>query len=80
MGKQKTLLVRPKSAFTNVGGTFGVRLNPKRIYRAVIATNQPNYKKRGLIFIDVKQKAGTDEFLLDKEDYIIVKKKLRKVI
>jgi len=70
------LLIRPRLAFTNVGGTAGVRLNPKRVYHASVAFNQPKYKERGLVFVNVRQKAGTDEFLLGKDDYTVVKKRV----
>lgn len=76
----KIIRIRPKFAFKNFGGAFGIVMNPKRIYRAIPATNQPDYKEKGLVFITVKQKRGKDEFLLSKEDYVVVKKKLKKVM
>jgi hypothetical protein len=78
---KKHLLIRPKLAFENVGGNWCIKLNPKRIYRADVAVNQPDYKIRGKIFVDVKRKCGTDSFLLEKGDYDIVKRrKLKKVV
>jgi hypothetical protein len=68
---EKKLYVRPKMAFY-LAGMEETRLNPRKIYLAHPATNQPDYKKRGLIFVK--------DVLLGKEDYIIVKKKLRKVV
>lgn len=72
--KEKRLLIRPRLAFSNVGGTLGVSLNPNRVYSASVATNQPDYKEKGLVFVNVSQKAGTDEFLLGKKDYVVIKK------
>lgn len=69
------IYIKPRLPFVNVGGAFGVRLNSNRIYRAEIATNQPDYKKKGLVFVSVKQKLGSDDFLLGKDDYKIVKVK-----
>ena len=40
-----------------------------RQYRAVHATNQPNWKEKGLIFA---QKANRESILLEKADYKVV--------
>ena len=44
-------------------------LHKGRIYKAVIATNQPDYKAAGKIFI---VKSNGDSILLQKGDYKIV--------
>lgn len=72
--KVRSMLIKPRLRFSNVGGTVGVGMNPKRIYRAIVATNQPDYKEKGLVFVNLKQKAGTDFILLGKEDYLVVRK------
>lgn len=47
-----------------------------RTYSATIATNQPNYKENGLVFV-MKQKRGwiyDYELLINKNDYVVVEK------
>lgn len=56
--------VKPKENYKLLG-TFIV-LNKNKTYNAVIATNQPNYKEKGLIFVD--------DVLLNANQYIEVKK------
>jgi len=41
------------------------KLNKDIVYNAVIASNQPDYKEKGLIFVK--------DILLDKTEYIIIK-------
>ena len=41
-----------------------IKISKDKIYDAVIATNQPNYKEEGKIFVD--------EILLTKDEYDIV--------
>ena len=40
-------------------------LNKRKIYNAIEADNQPNYKKLGLIFVK--------DILLNKKEYILIK-------
>jgi hypothetical protein len=54
--------VKPKENYKLLGTS--IVLNKDKIYNAVIATNQPNYKEKGLIFVD--------EVLLNKKEYIII--------
>ena len=55
--------VKPKLNYQLLGTS--IRLNSKKVYRATIASNQPDYKKQGLIFVR--------GILLDKTEYMIVK-------
>jgi hypothetical protein len=55
--------IKPKLNY-NLLGTK-IRLNKNKIYNGIIATNQPNYKKAGLIFVN--------EILLNKKEYKIIK-------
>ena len=43
-----------------------IKLNKSKIYKGIKATNIPNYKKEGLIFVN--------EILLNKSEYIIISK------
>tara|TARA_R100000781_G_C4035318_1_gene112038 strand:+ start:338 stop:511 length:174 start_codon:yes stop_codon:yes gene_type:complete len=54
--------VKPKRNYKLLGTS--IVLNKDKIYNAVIATNQPNYKEKGLIFVN--------EVLLNKKEYIII--------
>ena len=54
--------VKPKENYKLLGTS--IVLNKDKIYNAVIATNQPNYKEKGLIFVN--------EVLLNKKEYIII--------
>jgi NMD protein affecting ribosome stability and mRNA decay len=55
--------VKPKLNYQLLG--TDIKLNCKKVYRATIASNIPNYKKQGFIFV-----SGV---LLDKTEYTIVK-------
>ncbi len=54
--------VKPKENYKLLGTS--IVLNKDKIYNAVIAINQPNYKEKGLIFVN--------EVLLNKKEYIII--------
>ena len=41
-----------------------IELDKERVYDAVKATNQPNYKQEGLIFVN--------DILLNKNEYVVV--------
>lgn len=45
--------------------TTNIKIDKDKIYSAVIATNQPDYEKLGLVFCN--------EILLNKDEYIIIK-------
>ena len=59
----KTMRVQPKMDYKLLGGGFG--LHQHLIYDAVWATNQPNWKEEGKIFVG--------EILLKKGEYIVIK-------
>jgi len=44
--------------------TTELKLDSTKIYKAEIATNQPDFEKQGLIFVN--------EILLNKDEYIII--------
>jgi hypothetical protein len=50
--------VRPLQNYYWAGQTA---LDSEKVYEATVATNQPNYKERGLVFIE--------GYLLTKEEY-----------
>ena len=56
------LLIKPKENYKLLG--TGIRLNKEKVYKATLATNQPNYKKLGLIF--------ADDVLLNRDEYEVV--------
>jgi hypothetical protein len=68
-----TILIRPKLAFRNAG-EFGFGLNPKKSYLAHPAINQPDFRKKGLVFVNAKG----SEFLLEKKDYTVVKRRSKR--
>lgn len=43
---------------------YNQALDKNKVYEATIATNQPNYEERGLIFVE--------DFLLEKGEYTVV--------
>lgn len=56
--------VKPKRNYHLLG--TNIKLNKSKIYKGIKATNIPNYKKEGLIFVN--------EILLNKSEYIIISK------
>lgn len=60
MTQHKEMKVKPKENYVAVSRP---PLDKTKIYDAVIAINQPNYKEEGLIFCN--------GFLLNKNEYII---------
>ena len=63
--------VKPLNDFKLLG--TGIRLSKNKIYEAINATNQPNWKSRGLIFITNAEGDSSEiGFLLDSTDYTII--------
>ncbi len=60
--------IKPKLNYSING--YG-KLNKARTYTAVIATNQPDYKKKGKIFVEPNEDLRI-ELLLKKEEYEII--------
>ena len=63
------MLVKPKlsfreAGFEGMGGKFPWAVKANRVYKAMPATNQPNYKREGKVFVG--------ELLLTKKDYTVV--------
>lgn len=54
--------VKPKENYKLLGTS--IELDKERVYDAVKATNQPNYKQEGLIFVN--------DILLNKNEYVVV--------
>jgi hypothetical protein len=66
------MLIKPKSSFREasfegLGGRFPWAVKANRVYKAMPATNQPNYKKEGKVFVG--------KLLLTKKDYTIMQRK-----
>tara|TARA_R100000664_G_scaffold27493_1_gene38167 strand:+ start:909 stop:1103 length:195 start_codon:yes stop_codon:yes gene_type:complete len=59
--------VQPKESYSVLG--YG-QLDKTKIYDAIIATNQPDYRQRGLIFVEANDDLRI-ELLLNKEEYTI---------
>jgi len=57
--------VKPKLAYRFANSNESTGLNPNKVYNAIIATNQPEHKEKGKIFID--------DMLLERGEYIIIK-------
>lgn len=71
--------IKPKMDY-ELSGTE-IKMNKNKIYNAVPATNQPEWKKKGKIFAEVHgYPYGIGHFLLEKGEYTIIRKKLRRVI
>ena len=63
--------VQPLNDFRMLGTQ--IHVSKDKVYDAINATNQPNWKERGLIFIVGAEGDSTDlGFLLDKTDYTVV--------
>ena len=52
--------IKPKENYRLLGTYPVITLNKNKVYKAIIATNQPNYKEKGLVFCD--------HILLDKNE------------
>ena len=59
--------IKPKENYRLLGTYPVITLNKNKVYKAIIATNQPNYKENGLLFCD--------DILLNKNEYTIINKK-----
>ena len=63
--------VRPLGDFKMLGTRISVSKHKE--YEGVHAVNQPDWERRGLIFITIEETAATEiGFLLPKEDYVII--------
>lgn len=69
----KTLLVQPNLSYQLLGTND--KLHKDRTYRAIPATNQPDYKKKGLVFVYDHHLNG---ILLSRDEYKVVKLPRRK--
>jgi len=56
--------IKPKENYKLLGTYPVITLDKTKVYDGVIAINQPDYKKKGLVFCG--------DILLSKEEYIIV--------
>ena len=64
------LRIRPKRAYRHANYPESTALDPTVVYDAVHATNQPDWKKQGKIFVE--SPGNAPELLLEKGDYEIV--------
>ena len=63
--------VRPTSDFRMLGTQISV--SKDKVYQAMHAVNQPDWERRGLIFIlDAEGDTTEIGFLLPKEDYVVI--------
>ena len=60
--------IKPRLNYSMEG--YG-KLNKDKTYKAVIATNQPDYQKEGKIFVEPNEDLRI-ELLLKKEEYEII--------
>jgi hypothetical protein len=63
--------IRPKLPFKHAGYPNSTRLDLRKVYRARIAFNQPDYVERGKVFVDCP--GGAPELMLEKDDYTVIK-------
>ena len=59
--------IKPKENYRLLGTYPVITLDRNKVYKAIIATNQPNYKENGLVFCG--------DILLNKNEYTIIKGK-----
>ena len=57
--------IQPKENYELLGTYPVIKLDKNKVYNAVIADNQPDYKKKGLVFCG--------SILLNKSEYKIIK-------
>ena len=57
----------PNDAYRHANYPGNTALDPNKVYDATIASNQPDYEERGLVFVDCPN--GAPELLLDSTDY-----------
>lgn len=62
--------VKPKLAYRHANYPASTALDPAKVYEAVHATNQPDWKEKGKIFVDSPN--GAPEMLLMEGEYEIV--------
>mgnify|MGYP003463596259 CR=1 FL=1 len=62
--------IKPKLAFRHFSG--GPSLDTSKVYEAILATNQPNWKEEGKIFVRFSATDESNSILLVREDYDIV--------
>ena len=65
--RNNTMNIKPKENYRLLGTYPVITLNKNKVYKAIIATNQPSYKENGLVFCD--------DILLNKNEYTIIKGK-----
>lgn len=70
--KKMAMKVRPLDDWRHAGYPPNTALDKTKIYSAIAATNQPNWKEEGKIFIECPN--GAPALLVSKEEYEIVEK------
>lgn len=66
----ETFRIRPKRAYRHTNQPSRDALDPSETYSAVWATNQPNWRENGTIFVE--SQGGWPELSLDSDEYEIV--------
>ena len=62
--------IKPNDDYRHANYPSNTALNSEEVYEATHATNQPDWKARGLIFVACPN--GAPELLLSSQDYEIV--------
>lgn len=66
--------IRPNENFSHASSANnGASLDKTKVYEATVAVNQPDYIRRGLVFVSSGGEFGQD-YLLDKTEYTVVSK------
>lgn len=63
------MFIIPKENFRSLGIDPNLRLVKGRVYKAIPATNQPNWKEQGKVFVFFRDEGHEPSILLDKFDY-----------
>jgi len=67
--RRKAMKIKPHEAYRHATYPVDTALDPDKVYDATIATNQPDYQKRGLVFVDCPN--GAPAMLLNGTEYDI---------
>lgn len=66
--------IQPNENFTQLGMGYGrPSLDKTKVYDAIPAKNQPDWKEKGKVFVFFNDDKDEPTILLDKFDYIVVK-------
>lgn len=66
------MIIKPHENYHMVGTDSNLRLDKTRNYVARPATNQPDWKEKGKVFVSFDDDSEEPSILLDKFDYDII--------